>query len=102
VSSISALAAANAGRWAVAPVLTAKGPAFRATARRLLAAKDRYQRVASQTGVPWYVIAVIHERKASQRWDASIAQGGPWDHVSKNVRTGAARPHPGTRLPSMG
>jgi lysozyme family protein len=88
VSSIAALTAANARRWAVARVLTAKGPAFRATARRLVAAKDRYRRVASQTGVPWYVIAVIHEREASQRWDASIAQGDPWDHVSKNVPRG--------------
>jgi lysozyme family protein len=86
--SIPALITANARRFAVARLLTAKGAAFRATARRLVAAKDRYLRVAGKTGVPWWVIAVIHQREASQRWDASIAQGDPWDHVSSHVPKG--------------
>lgn len=86
--AIAALTADNARRWAVARVLTARGATFRATARRLVAARDRYQSVARSTGVPWFVIAVIHEREASQRWDASIAQGDPWSRVSTHVPKG--------------
>lgn len=79
---------ANAGRWAVARVLSAKQPLFNSVAKRLVSAKNRYQWVAAKTGVPWFVIAVIHEREASQRWDANIAQGDPWNHVSHNVPKG--------------
>ncbi|MEW6645363.1 MAG: hypothetical protein AB1586_33040 [Pseudomonadota bacterium] len=86
--TLSALTAANARRWAVARMLADRGAAFRAVARRLVAARDRYQAVAAKTGVPWFVIAVIHEREASQRWDASIAQGDPWDRVSTHVPKG--------------
>ncbi len=84
----SALIAANARRWAVARVLTAKAGAFRATVQRLIAARDRYEPVTQATGVPWFVIAVIHEREASQRWDASIAQGDPWARVSTHIPRG--------------
>jgi len=86
--ALSALTAANARRWAVTRMLADRGAAFRAVARRLVAARDRYRAVAKQTGVPWFVIAVIHEREASQRWDASLAQGDPWDRVSSHVPKG--------------
>ena len=86
--ALSALTAANARRWAVARMLADRGAAFRAVARRLVAAKDRYQAVAAKTGVPWFVIAVIDEREASQRWDASLAQGDRWDRISIHVPKG--------------
>lgn len=57
------LAAANAARWHRAALL--RDDAFVAAARKLLAAKSRYQAVAAETGVPWFVIAVIHHREAS-------------------------------------
>jgi lysozyme family protein len=88
MAGVSSLTAANAQRWAVARMLTAKGAAFRATARRLVAVKDRYLRVAKTTNVPWHVVAVIHEREAAQRWDASIAQGDPWDRISTHIPKG--------------
>jgi len=88
MSSLEALTAANARRWAVARMLDSRGAAFRATARRLVAARGKYQAVAATTGVPWFAIAVIHEREASQRWDASLAQGDPWDRVSVHVPKG--------------
>jgi len=60
------------------------------TAARLVAApaKARYQGVSARTRVPWYIIAVIHEREGSQNWRLSIAQGDPWDRVSRNVPAG--------------
>ena len=80
------LSAANAARWAKA----------RATrdvtgiARRLVApsVRARYQAVAAKTGVPWPLIAVIHEREASQDWTRSLAQGDPWDRRSVHVPAG--------------
>jgi lysozyme family protein len=82
--NLTALAAANAKRWAAAKVTRDAGP----PALRLVKAKDRYQAVAAKTGVPWFVIAVIHERESSQDWDKSLAQGDPWNAVSVHVPKG--------------
>lgn len=57
-------------------------------ARRLVAAKARYQVVEQATGVPWFVIAAIHERESSQSWKGSLAQGDDWSKVSVNVPAG--------------
>ncbi len=86
MTDLIALRAANARRWANAKPTRD----FTTVARRLIepAAKVKYQAVAKRTGVPWFIIAVIHEREASQRWDASIAQGDPWNKVSVHVPKG--------------
>jgi lysozyme family protein len=52
------------------------------------AAKARYQAVSNKTKVPWGIIAVIHEREASQSWKANLAQGDPWNKVSIHVPKG--------------
>ena len=78
------LKAANAGRWAVAK-LTRN---FMTIAKSLVAAKTTYQAVAAKTGVPWPLIAVIHERESSQDWRRSLAQGDPWDRRSVHVPAG--------------
>ncbi|CCE02749.1 hypothetical protein [Bradyrhizobium sp. STM 3809] len=44
--------------------------------------------MARRTGVPWPIIAVIHERESSQNWSRSLAQGDPWDRVSVHVPAG--------------
>ncbi|WP_315806909.1 MULTISPECIES: hypothetical protein [unclassified Bradyrhizobium] len=61
---------------------------FSLIARRLVASKARYQAVSVHTGVPWCVIAVIHERESGQSWSASLAQGDRWDHASVHVPAG--------------
>jgi lysozyme family protein len=38
--------------------------------------------------VPWFFIAVVHERESSQSWKASLAQGDPWNEVSRHVPAG--------------
>jgi lysozyme family protein len=83
---LNALSAANATRWANAK-LTRKAEASN-TAARLYKTKQRYEAVAAKTGVPWPVIAAIHEREASQDWKASLAQGDPWNRVSVHVPAG--------------
>lgn len=76
----------NAKRWANAK-LTRN---FASVARSLVApgAKAQYQLVEQKTGVPWYFIAVVHEREASQDWTGSLAQGDPWNKVSVHVPVG--------------
>jgi lysozyme family protein len=83
---LNALARANAKRWADARP-TRKAEAAK-VAMRLYKARQRYQAVARETGVPWPAIAVIHERESSQDWRASLAQGDPWDRVSVHVPAG--------------
>lgn len=78
------LKAANAKRWAVAKVTRD----VTAIAKRLVASKGRYQAVEAKTGVPWFVIAVIHMRESSQSWSRSLAQGDPINQVSTHVPKG--------------
>jgi lysozyme family protein len=78
----------NAKRWTDCKVSAAKGPAFEKVANRLLASKDRYQKVEKLTGVPWHVIAVIHEREASQNWNTQLGQGDPLNKKSTHVPKG--------------
>ncbi len=82
----AALKTANAQRWANARLTRD----FSSAAERLVAAKARvrYQKVAAKTGVPWHVIAAIHERECSQDWSCSLAQGDPWCKPSVHVPIG--------------
>jgi len=86
MTDLIALRRANAQRWASAR-LTRN---FSFIARHLVSpdAKSRYQAVSAITGVPWAAIAVIHERECSQDWAGSLAQGDPWDRVSRHVPAG--------------
>lgn len=84
MTDLSRLTALNAQRWRAATLTRdVAGPA-----RRLLAARDRYQSVAARTGVPWFVVAVIHQRESSRDWSRSLAQGDPWNRVSTHVPKG--------------
>lgn len=80
------LAAFNSERWTKAQITRDASE----VARRLAAApaKVRYQIISQQTTVPWFIIAVIHEREASQRWDRQLGQGDPLDKVSIHVPKG--------------
>src|SRR6201996_7457213 len=84
MTNIVALKAANVERWQNAKITRDCS----AAAKGLLAAKPRYQAVEAKTGVPWFAIAVIHERESSQNWSGSLAQGDPWNRVSVHVPAG--------------
>ena len=90
MTNIPALMTANAARWKAMHTIASLGPTLDAVAGRLIAApaKARYEAVSGATKVPWYVIAVIHEREASQSWLAGLAQGDPWNRVSIHVPRG--------------
>jgi lysozyme family protein len=86
MTDLNALKRANAERWKNARLIRS----FSSVARALVepSAKARYQAVEKRSGVPWFVIAVIHERESSQNWKGSLAQGDPWDRVSVHVPAG--------------
>ena len=86
LADLAELKKQNSQRWEAAKLT--RGPEFGPVARRLFASKTRYQGVAVQTGVPWFVIAVIHERESSQNFFRSLAQGDPWNRVSTHVPKG--------------
>jgi lysozyme family protein len=86
MTDLVALQRMNTQRWAHAKPTRN----FATIAKRLTAAdaRSRYQAVSEKTGVPWPMIAVIHERECSQDWARSLAQGDPWDRVSVHVPAG--------------
>ncbi len=90
MTDINALKAANANRWNGMQVTANRVLLVNEIADRLLAtsAQNQYKAVQAQTTVPWFVIAVIHERESSQSWTASLAQGDPWNQVSVHVPRG--------------
>jgi lysozyme family protein len=82
------LKTANDRRWNAMVVNSNAIIGLDRVARRLVVAKDTYFKVSAKTGVPWPVIAVIHEREASQRWNANLAQGDPWNRRSVHIPRG--------------
>ena len=88
MTDLAALKSANARRWAGAKLL--KQGTFTSIARHLVdpVAEGRYQAVSAKTGVPWWFIAVIHERECSRDWTGSLAQGDPWNGISVHVPAG--------------
>lgn len=87
---INELLAANQRRWPLTQILADKKIEVEMTATRLVAptARNIYRDLEIVTRVPWWVIAVIHEREASQAWWANIANGEPWNRMTKLVPKG--------------
>jgi lysozyme family protein len=87
---IPELIAAYNDRWPKTQILPAKQHEVDQVARRLVEARAKltYQHVENLTGVPWWVVALIHEREANQAWWANIANGEPWNRTTRNVPRG--------------
>lgn len=85
---LASLRARNAARWTNAKLT--RTSEFGPVAARLAAssAKERYQAIEAETGVPWYFIAVAHQRESSQDWSRSLAQGDLWNKTSTHVPKG--------------
>jgi lysozyme family protein len=82
------LVALNGDRWKQMHVRATVAKEVDAVAIRLGLYKSRYEDVSRATEVPWFIIAVIHERESSQDWSANLAQGDPWYKVSVHVPKG--------------
>lgn len=77
-----------ADQWRRMVILPEKATAVDSIAHKLLANKARYQAVQVRTGVPWAVIAVLHNRESDADFNTQLAQGDPLNHVSTNVPAG--------------
>ena len=77
--SVPQLITLNEQRWAKCIILPSRLAQVEATAKRLVAtsAKTQYDSISQATGVPWWVIAVIHEREADQNWAAHLLRAIP-------------------------
>lgn len=73
MANIAALKARNDQRWKDARIT--RGPEFAKVAPRLVANKARYQTVAAVTGVPWFIIAVIHQRESAANFSGVLHNG---------------------------
>ena len=99
MTNIPILINKNAARWRAMNLHADRVQGFDSTAKRLCLPKARYLTISLATGVPWHVIAVIHEREAGgpPHWDKQLGQGDPLDEVSRHDPQGRGPflDHPG-------
>lgn len=91
MTNIPHLISANAALWKTCEILPNRHAEVMAVAQRLCliaTPKSRYKEIETRTKVPWWIVAVIHEREADQDFSCSIAQGDSWRIVSQHVPRG--------------
>src|SRR5262245_57307241 len=74
--------------WSRMVLLPERAAALDAAAGKLIAHKRRYQGVADATGVPWFVIAVLHERESSADFTTHLHNGDPLSARTRQVPAG--------------
>src|SRR5215470_14696046 len=84
--NLAELRVRNLARWNKAK-LTRAGE-FERPAKNAVAHKPIYMNIQERTGVHWCFVAVTHYRESSQDFTKSLAQGDPWNAVSKHVPAG--------------
>src|SRR5262245_43386174 len=61
--------------WERATVKPAKRAEAEAIARKIMAARARYEEIENRCGVPWFMVAVIHMREASMNFAGVLHNG---------------------------
>lgn len=51
----------------------------------ILGARDRYEAVAKNTGIPWYFIAIVHQMECSGKFSGHLHNGDPLTARTKHV-----------------
>lgn len=78
----------QADRWDRATVRPEKQHFVDAIVWRIERNKDRYQAVSKQAGVPWEVIASIHNMEASLSFKTNLSNGDPLTSRTRHVPAG--------------
>ena len=88
--NIPALIETNSARWAKCQILPSRELEVEKIAAALVAPKAKavYLQIQQATNVPWWIVAVIHEREASQNFNLGLAQGDPWNKISVHIPRG--------------
>jgi lysozyme family protein len=78
--------------FATCVINPSKQPAVRSIREKIVASRSRYEEVEAVTGVPWYVIAVIHSLEGSLNFKTHLHNGDPLSaktfHVPKGRPSG--------------
>jgi lysozyme family protein len=88
MTNITSLIAANAVRWGKCEITPSRLSSVNKVAQQVVSHKATYAEIEADTGVPWWAIGVIHYREADLNFNDSLAQGDPWNHVSRHVPKG--------------
>jgi uncharacterized protein (TIGR02594 family) len=86
--SYEALRDEYAALWRRMTIPPARQAAIEATARKLIAVKPRYQTAVERTGVPWYLIAVLHERESGADFATHLHNGDALTARTLNIPAG--------------
>lgn len=70
--------------WDQAKIRPQQAKEITATVQRLRKNESRYRNLEKITGVPWRLIAALHERESGARFDRQLAQGDRLDRRSTN------------------
>jgi lysozyme family protein/peptidoglycan hydrolase-like protein with peptidoglycan-binding domain len=74
--------------WQRVEVRSDRVAAVNQIATRLLGFKSRYQSVSRTTDVPWFVIAVIHNRESDANFATYLGNGEPLNRTTRLVPAG--------------
>ena len=77
-----------ANNWAAMKVTPSLIPQLQALTKRFAAYRTRYEQVQQATGVPWYFIAIVHERESDTDFDTYLGNGDPLNRKTKHVPAG--------------
>lgn len=88
--TFDALAPEYRARYTRAVILPARRATVESLARNMETAthRARYHAVADPLGVPWYVVAIIHNLESSARWNAHLHNGDPLTARTTHVPVG--------------
>ena len=75
-------------QWDRMEVLPGREHEFEHIAATILGNKARYQPIEEATGVPWYMIAVLHTRESSGNFSTYLGNGQSLQHVTTIVPKG--------------
>lgn len=74
--------------WRTAQLRPERAKAVHAMAKRMLSHKERYLAVEAVSGVPWYVIGILHGRESTFDFDTHLHNGDPLTARTKHVPRG--------------
>lgn len=77
-----------AALWSTMAIRPEKAASVSAIAQKLIANKSRYQRIEKLTGVPWFVIAALHQRESGADFDTYLGNGEPLNRKTRIVPAG--------------
>lgn len=74
--------------WATMQIKPEKLAAVDKIARKLIGHKDEYETVEAETGVPWFVIAGLHNRESDADFNTYLGNGDSLDSETVHVPKG--------------